>query len=82
MKEAVEEINEKHLEPWGAMCKNQIENTILTPYMDVELLLQKHLNLDNSKLKATGYTLRHPQITRQLVEEVCRTAIENLIKSL
>lgn len=68
---AIEEINDKHLGPWAELCqKDGVLNTPLTPYMDQELLLHKHLNLDNSKLKGFGYQLRRPRITREYLEEI------------
>lgn len=71
MNEVVEEINDKHLGPWAELCRHdKIENTPLTPYMDEELLYNKHLNLDNSKLKTSGYKLQHPHVTRDLIQEV------------
>lgn len=71
MSGAVEEINDKHMGPWAEFCRiDHIENTPLTPYMDEELLYHKHLNLDNSKLKSTGYQLRVPNLNREKIEEI------------
>ncbi|XP_053669629.1 uncharacterized protein LOC128720009 [Anopheles nili] len=68
---AIEEINDRHLGPWAELCQRDgVQNTPLTPYMDQELLLHKHLHLSNDKLKSYGYKLRHPQITRELLEEI------------
>lgn len=73
---AIEEVNDKHLGPWAELCqKDGVLNTPLTPYMDQELLLYKHLNLDNSKLKSYGYQLRRPRITRESLEEIVRDFI-------
>lgn len=61
---AVEEINDKHLGPWADACRRDgIDNTPLSPYMHEELLYNKHLNLDSSKLKSTGFTVSVPKIT-------------------
>lgn len=71
MFDALDEINDKHMAPWADLCQNNdITNTPLTPFMDEELLYHKHLHLDNAKLKATGYKLQHPNMTRELIEEV------------
>lgn len=71
MFDTLDEINDKHMSPWAELCEhNGITNTPLTPFMDEELLYHKHLYLDNAKLKATGYQLRHPIMTRELIEEV------------
>ncbi|XP_053658487.1 uncharacterized protein LOC128707556 [Anopheles marshallii] len=74
---AIEEINDRHLGPWAELCQRDgVQNTPLTPYMDQELLLHKHLHLSNEKLKSYGYKLRHPQITRELLEEIVQDFIE------
>lgn len=71
MSGVVEEINDKHMGPWAEFCsRDHIENTPLTPYMDEELLYHKHLNLDNSKLKSSGYELRVPSLNREKIEEI------------
>lgn len=73
---AIEEVNDKHLGPWAELCqKDDILNTPLTPYMDQELLLHKHLNIDNSKMKSFGYQLKHPIIKRYYLEEIIRDFI-------
>lgn len=72
MSDVLEEINDTLMDPWGKVCKlDGIENTPLMPYMDEEQLYHKHLHLDNTKIKSTGYNLRHPTMTRELIEEVC-----------
>uniref|UniRef100_A0A182VY51 NAD-dependent epimerase/dehydratase domain-containing protein n=1 Tax=Anopheles minimus TaxID=112268 RepID=A0A182VY51_9DIPT len=74
---AIEEINDRHLGPWAELCQRDgVQNTPLTPYMDQELLLHKHLHLSNEKLKSYGYKLRRPQITRALLEEIVQDFIE------
>lgn len=71
MADVVSEINDKHMGPWAEVCqKDEVQNTPLTPYMDEELLYHKHLNLDNSKLKSTGYELQVPIMTEEKVKEV------------
>ncbi|XP_053695037.1 uncharacterized protein LOC128742637 [Sabethes cyaneus] len=73
---AVEEINDKHLGPWAEMCQiDGVSNTPLTPYMDHELLLYKHLHLDNSKMKSYGYQLKHPIIQREYLVEIIKDFI-------
>uniref|UniRef100_A0A1Q3F9G2 Putative c-3 sterol dehydrogenase/3-beta-hydroxysteroid dehydrogenase n=1 Tax=Culex tarsalis TaxID=7177 RepID=A0A1Q3F9G2_CULTA len=75
---AIEEVNDKHLGPWAELCQlDGVLNTPLTPYMDQELLLHKHLNLDNGKLKSYGYQLRRPKITRESLEEIARDFVES-----
>ncbi|XP_055618898.1 uncharacterized protein LOC129763887 isoform X2 [Toxorhynchites rutilus septentrionalis] len=74
---AIEEINDKHLGPWAELCqKDGVVNTPLTPYMDQELLLHKHLNVDNSKLQRLGYQLKHPVIKKEYLIEIVQDFIE------
>ncbi|EAA09169.4 AGAP004297-PA [Anopheles gambiae str. PEST] len=74
---AIEEINDRHLGPWAELCQRDgVQNTPLTPYMDQELLFQKHLHLSNEKLKSYGYKLRRPRITRELLEEIVQDFID------
>lgn len=61
---AADDANDKHVVPWAEACKrDNIENTPLTPHMDHELLLHKHLRLDGSKLKGLGFRLNVPEPT-------------------
>lgn len=61
---AADEANDKHLEPWAEACrKDGIQNTPLTPHMDAELLVNKSLNLDGSKLRNLGFQYEIPKPT-------------------
>lgn len=65
LEEAADEANDLHLLPWAELCRvDSIQNTPLSPHMDQELLLHKHLHLDGSKLGNLGFTLSHPEPTR------------------
>ncbi|CAH0553088.1 unnamed protein product [Brassicogethes aeneus] len=58
---AADDANDKHVLPWAEACrKDNVENTPLTPHMDHEMLLHKHLRLDGSKLKKLGFQLDVP----------------------
>ncbi|XP_028402731.1 uncharacterized protein LOC114525548 [Dendronephthya gigantea] len=71
MTDIVDESNEKHLEPWSEACQRDgIENTPLSPYLDQELLYEKHLSLDGSKLEGTGFNCEHRQPTTGNLKEV------------
>lgn len=71
MSTLVDEINDKHLGPWAEACsKDGIVNTPLNPYLHQELLYDKHLNLDGSKLEATGFTYLVPTLTKEKVQEI------------
>jgi len=70
MKTVTEEVNEKHLKPWSELCKTEnITNTPLTPYLDVELLYNNHLSVDGSKIEKTGFKYDVPQMTEALLRE-------------
>ncbi|EDV29666.1 uncharacterized protein TRIADDRAFT_20168, partial [Trichoplax adhaerens] len=61
-----EESNEKHMEPWSKACKrDNITNTPLSPYLDQELLYNKHLYVDGSKIEKSGFTYEYPNLTTE-----------------
>ncbi|CAG2202379.1 unnamed protein product [Mytilus edulis] len=71
MSSVVEEINDKHMEPWVDACqKDNIENTPLNPFIDQELLYNKHVNLDGSKLKQTGFQYNIPELKTDHLKEM------------
>lgn len=68
---AAEDVNDKHLTLWAAACRaDDIQNTPLSPYMDVELMYSKHLHLDGAKLKQLGFQLNVPQPTMKQIQEI------------
>ncbi|CAH1104322.1 unnamed protein product [Psylliodes chrysocephalus] len=68
---AADDANDKHLVPWAEVCrKDDILNTPLSPHMDSELLLHKHLRLDGGRLKQLGFTLSEPRPTVENVKEI------------
>jgi len=70
MKATTEMINEKHLKPWADLCKaDNISNTPLTPYLDMELLLNHALSVDGTAIEGTGFTYDYPQITTALLRD-------------
>lgn len=67
----VKEINEEHLETWAHLCQKGSLNTPLTPYIDADALENKQINMSNEKLcQLFGYQLKHPVLTRELIQEV------------
>lgn len=72
MSSVVEEVNDKHMAPWAAACsKDGIEYSPLSPYIDQELLYNKHLYLYSGKLpKATGFSYAYPKLTKDALKEV------------
>ncbi|XP_033726347.1 uncharacterized protein LOC117315975 isoform X2 [Pecten maximus] len=61
MTSVVEEINDKHMTPWAAACQtDDVSNTPLNPFIDEELLYNKHLFLEGKKLLDTGFIYQIP----------------------
>uniref|UniRef100_A0A6P7FUD5 Uncharacterized protein LOC114334218 n=1 Tax=Diabrotica virgifera virgifera TaxID=50390 RepID=A0A6P7FUD5_DIAVI len=68
---AADDANDKHLAPWAEACrKDEILNTPLSPHMDSELLLHKHLRLDGNKLKQLGFEVTQPKPTADNIKEI------------
>ncbi|XP_018561642.1 dTDP-D-glucose 4,6-dehydratase [Anoplophora glabripennis] len=68
---AADDANDKHLGPWAEACRdNDILNTPLSPHMDSELLLHKHLRLDGSKLRNLGFSVSVPHPTEENLKEI------------
>lgn len=66
-----DEANDKHLKPWALACRRDgIQNTPLSPHMDSELLLHKHLHLDGNKLKKLGFNYSIPKPTIENLKEI------------
>lgn len=82
MSSVVEEVNDKHMGPWAEACgKDGVENSPLSPYIDQELLYNKHLYLDNGKLiNNTGFTYTYPKLTKDALREVCNAYTEALCR--
>ncbi|XP_024942057.1 uncharacterized protein LOC107269052 isoform X2 [Cephus cinctus] len=72
MSSVVEEVNDKHMGPWAEACsKDGVENSPLSPYIDQELLYNKHLYLQTGKLtNETGFTYCYPKLTKDALKEV------------
>ncbi|EDO44998.1 predicted protein [Nematostella vectensis] len=80
MTSTVEDSNDKHLAPWSEACnKDKIQATPLSPYLDQELLYDKHLSIDGSKIESLGFTYKCPQPTveslKQVVEDYIVTGL-------
>lgn len=77
MQSAVEQVNEKHLAPWAEACmKDNISNTPLSPYLCQELLSDRNLCLDGSKLVGTGFTYLVPEMTKERINEIVEDYVE------
>lgn len=65
-----EDFNDTHMEAWQEMCKAAgIGSTILTPYIDAELLNHNHLCVDGQAITATGFAYTYPQLTAATLKE-------------
>lgn len=74
---AADEANDKHLQPWAESCRtDDVCNTPLSPHMDPELLLHKHLNLDGSKLYNLGFELNVPEPNVKIIKEIVDDFVE------
>jgi len=70
MEYTAEHTNEKHLKPWSDLCRqHNISSTPLTPFLDQELLYNRDLSVEGSKIESTGFVYEFPQFTEALVRE-------------
>jgi len=70
MDEITKTVNEKHVTPWSKMTKEAgINITPLSPYLDQELLYNKHLSIDGSKIESIGFKYERPTMTQEYLNE-------------
>ncbi|KAK6185056.1 hypothetical protein SNE40_007377 [Patella caerulea] len=73
----VEDINDEHLAPWADACqRDDISNTPLNPCIDQELLYNKHLYLDGSKIENLGFTYQYPELKIEYLKEVLQDYLD------
>lgn len=65
MDKVVDEANDQHLAPWlGLLKEHGIKNTPLSPYLNKQILLHNHLNIDGSSLETSlGFSYLVPKLT-------------------
>jgi hypothetical protein len=72
--EVLEEINDKHMEPWASICSsNGVANTPLSPYIHKDALAKRHVSLDGSKLYEAGFVpgdFMYPELTKEALRDV------------
>lgn len=74
---AADDANDKHLSPWAEACRQDgVNNTPLSPHMDHELLLHKHLRLDGTKLKNLGFQLNVPKPDASKIQEIIQDYVD------
>eukprot|EP00051_Salpingoeca_urceolata_P035832 m.31587 g.31587 ORF g.31587 m.31587 type:complete len:366 (+) comp9786_c0_seq1:194-1291(+) len=77
LKDAAEESNEKHMQPWMEMCQGaDISNTPLTPYLDQELLYNNSLSVDGSKIEGLGFSYEKPAPTLEELKKVVQDFVD------
>jgi len=73
VKHLAEVANDKHLTPWSELCKSKsITNTILSPYLDEEILYHNSMFVDGTKIESTGFTYNVPKMTKESLVAVMK----------
>lgn len=67
------EANDKHSIPWAEACaKSNVHNTPLSPFIHKDHLTGYRIQMNGNKLiNSSGFTLKHPIITAELLKQVC-----------
>ncbi|RUS73108.1 hypothetical protein EGW08_019130 [Elysia chlorotica] len=77
MSDVVDDINDKHMQPWSDACQRDgIVNTPLTPFIDQELLYNKHINIDGTRIESTGFTYSHPTLELSSMREILEDYVQ------
>ena len=77
MKAVCTDVNEKHLQPWADMLKAaKVDLSPLSPYIDQELLYNKGLHIDGSKITETGFKYLHAEFTKEAGRKMVADYIE------
>lgn len=58
------------------ICRYNISNSPLSPYMSLELLQLHHMFVDGSAIEETGFEYKFPIVTEQLLYEQVAHAVE------
>ncbi|SAL98714.1 hypothetical protein [Absidia glauca] len=68
----VEDINEKHLQPWADILKaNNVQNSPLSPYLDPELLYNNAISVNGSAIEdQTGFKYSVPHLTQANLQQI------------
>ena len=59
------------MDAWQEMCRagGIANSTLLTPYIDAELLAHNHLAINGSAIEASGFQYAYPNLTAQTLNE-------------
>jgi nucleoside-diphosphate-sugar epimerase len=75
-----ETANDKHVEPWGKICREKNVDTVLSPFIHKELLGNNHLYVDGSKIsEETGFVYSVPRLTEEKMREMIMAAVDSRI---
>ena len=75
MSDMVDDINERHMRPWSDACtRDNISNTPLNPFIDQELLYNKHLHIDGTRVTETGFVYHKPRLELDSLQQVSFTS--------
>eukprot|EP00475_Leptophrys_vorax_P045539 TRINITY_DN9480_c0_g1_i1.p1 TRINITY_DN9480_c0_g1~~TRINITY_DN9480_c0_g1_i1.p1 ORF type:complete len:371 (-),score=89.26 TRINITY_DN9480_c0_g1_i1:1572-2684(-) len=71
MDSIVAHANEKHVPGWQHLCQeHQVLNTPISPYIDKELLYNRHLSVSGEKIVGqAGFTYDYPEISVNTLRE-------------
>jgi nucleoside-diphosphate-sugar epimerase len=73
MDDVVDSANEKHMQPWAALCKEHgLQHSPLSPFQHKELLRHNHLYVDGGAIEGTGFQYARPAVTE---EEIVRVLV-------
>ncbi|KAI8100115.1 uncharacterized protein BX664DRAFT_322908 [Halteromyces radiatus] len=68
----VEDINEKHLQPWADILKaNNVQHSPLSPYLDPELLYNNAISVDGTAIEErTGFKYSVPYLSKENLQQI------------
>lgn len=72
LKYAADMANDEHVPTWTKMCQEAALNTPLTPYLDMELLYNKHTSIDGTAITkhACGFAYKHAVSADELKDQI------------
>jgi nucleoside-diphosphate-sugar epimerase len=78
MDNIVAHANEKHVPAWQHICQEHgIVNTPLSPYIDKELLYNRHLSVSGEKIIGqAGFAYDYPKLTKDILREQIQKFID------
>eukprot|EP00161_Ancyromonas_sigmoides_P019430 TRINITY_DN549_c0_g1_i1.p1 TRINITY_DN549_c0_g1~~TRINITY_DN549_c0_g1_i1.p1 ORF type:complete len:406 (+),score=36.61 TRINITY_DN549_c0_g1_i1:72-1289(+) len=71
-----EEANDRHMQPWHRLCRELGIDTVLSPFVDRELLLKNALCVGGKKIEQTGFSYSVPELTAETLSKQVSHAIK------